>query len=142
MVPEKLKRLCQDLRGSVGDCSFLRLVHNSACEESAAPSCGASSCSSEPDEIVGDDFRILVGCEVEVVGEDSPAAVKNLVEQRQKKLYDAVDVMFVNDDAVVDGKILEEGKWTCCRQVSVKILNKTQQTSQTTTFGWHTMSGG
>ena len=44
---------------------------------------------------------------MEVVGDKMPVTVGNLVELRQKKLYDSPGLIFIEDDAVVDNAVLE-----------------------------------
>ena len=123
--PVELKQLCQGLCGSIGDSGFLRLMydHGTDCEL-VDPWQPAGSGADLPDEIVADDFRIIVGNEVEVVGDKMPVTVGNLVELRQKKLYDSPGLIFIEDDAVVDNAVLEESYEKVCTAEKLSVEDR------------------
>ena len=96
----ELAELCLGLRGSIKDCGFLRLQYD--LEE---PQVNTVIGDQElPDETSLGDVRLVPGLEVEVVAERAQCSsgTDDLAQQRLNKLYEAVGLVIVDDDTVVD----------------------------------------
>ena len=107
--PSSVRALKTDLLPSIGDCGFLRLLY----DMDTQPQCSTSRRVSLEDHMPLDSAELAFSREVILEApsssHDSDLDAVKLYEQRRTALYDAVGVVFVEDNDTVSQAILDDG---------------------------------
>lgn len=133
---DAVAELCLGLRGSIGDCGFLRLCYDLH-DPPSVPVVGDSDL---PDTLSDIDPRLAPNVELEVIAKHR-IREGSLVEQRQAKLYEAVGLIIVDDGARVDEACLRGAfeKLHAAEQLSVEQCSALEKDTllQSCSELWH-----